>query len=83
MFFTGVAVLLVHLPIDPFRSIAWFNVAYGVVLLVLLVFLFEKRVDVTNLASVILSIVKAPDQEFCKSLYPVNERVGIAINTTM
>ena len=42
-FFAGVAVVFVHLPIDPFRSIAWFNVAYGVVLLVLLVFLFRKE----------------------------------------
>ena len=41
--FSGVAVLFTHVPIDPFRSIAWFNVAYGVVLLVLLIFLFQKE----------------------------------------
>ena len=37
----GIGVLLSHLPIEQYRSIAWFNVACGVVVLLLFIFLFQ------------------------------------------
>ena len=39
--YTGVAVLFSHLPIEQYRTIAWFNMASGLALLLLFVFLFR------------------------------------------
>lgn len=42
--FTGIGVLFSHLPIEQYRSIAWFNVASGLLLLGLFIFLFHGEV---------------------------------------
>ena len=48
----GVAVLLSHLPIEQYRSIAWFNMACGVTVLLLFMFFFRGESSWENVSNI-------------------------------
>jgi len=80
--YTGVAVLFSHLPIEQYRSIAWFNVALGLVAVSLFIVLFRGESSWKKISGTMYSVSQEvqilklfrPLQVFISFIISINEQ---------
>ena len=85
----GAAAVLAQFNIDQFRSIAWFNVAFGVAFIVLQVAIFKGESSFTKLKSQCanwklrkFNYKAAPQEVAVSSNQTINAVCNIAVSTT-